>query len=58
MYELIKTFKGYHIRKPDGRFYLYVSKVYNGKYTWVTDHTYAKHFSLNTAKKHVEKLRQ
>lgn len=56
-YELIPTFRGYEIRKLDGKFYLYVSKVYNGKYTWVRDYTYAKHFSLKTAQKHVERLK-
>lgn len=56
-YEIIPTHQGYEIRKPDGKFRLYVSKVYNGKYSWVTDYTYAKKFSLKTAQKHVEILK-
>lgn len=56
-YELIPTFRGYEIRKPDGKFYLYVSKVCNGKYTWVSDYTYAKHFSLKVAQKHIDILK-
>jgi len=55
-YELVPTHKGYEIRKPNGKFYLYVSKVYDGKYEWVSDYTYAKHFSLKTAKKHLKIL--
>lgn len=56
-YEMIPTFRGYEIRKPNGKFWLYVSKVYNGEYEWVSDYTYAKHFSLNTTKKHIKKLK-
>lgn len=56
-YEILETHQGCEIRKPNGKFWLYVSKVYNGSYTWVTDYTYAKHFSKKTAKKHVEILK-
>lgn len=59
-YELIQTYKGYHIRKPNphNKFYLYVASVYKGNYKWVTDHSHAKHFSLETAKKHIEILKK
>ncbi len=57
-YELVSTFQGYKIRKLYGKFWLYVSKVYNGEYTWTTDYTYAKPFALKTAKRHIEKLRR
>ena len=56
MYEIIPTFNGYEIRKQNGNFYLYASKVYKGKYMWTTDHTYAKKFSLKNAEKHIEIL--
>lgn len=55
-YEIIPTHQGYEIRKPNGKFWLYISKVYNGEYTWVTDYTYAKNFGLKTAQKHVKTL--
>ena len=58
IYEIIPTHRGYEIRKPNGKFWLYVSKVYGGKYEWVTDYTYAKRFSLKTAKKHIERLKE
>ena len=57
-YEIIPTHRGYEIRKPNGKFWLYVSKVYGGKYEWVTDYIYAKHFSLKTAEKHVKRLKE
>ena len=57
-YELVKTFMGYEIRKPDGKFFLYVKKVYKGKYTWCSDYTYAKKFSLKIAKKHIERFKE
>ena len=56
-YEMLHTYKGYEIRKPNGKFWLYVYKVYNGKYEWVSDYLYAKHFSLKTAQKHIKKLK-
>ena len=56
--EIIPTHRGYEIRKQNGKFWLYVSKVYGGKYDWVTDYTYAKHFSLKTAEKHVKRLKE
>lgn len=58
MYELDYTYRGYMIRKPNphGKFYLYVSGYYKGKYKWTTDFTYAKHYSLKTAKKHLNNL--
>ena len=56
-YELIQTHKGYTIRKPQGKFYLYVSKEHKNEYTWVTDHTYAKKFKLETALRHIEILK-
>ncbi len=58
IYELIPTYRGYEIRKLNGKFWLYISKIYNGKYEWVTDYTYAKHFSLKTAQKHIEILKK
>lgn len=57
-YEIVKTFQGYQISKPYGRFNLYIAKVCKGRYEWVTDHTYAKHFSLKTVIKHVEILKR
>lgn len=58
MYELDYTHHGYMIKKPNpnGKFFLYVSGYYKGKYKWTTDHTYAKHYSLETAKKHLNNL--
>lgn len=56
-YEILETHQGYEIRKPNGKFWLYLFKVYNGKYEWVTDYTHAKHFSLKTAQRHVEILK-
>lgn len=55
-YEFYKTFKGYEIRKHNGKYWVYLSKVYKGQYTWVRDYTYAKHFSVKTAKKHIRIL--
>ena len=57
---LVKTFKGYAIcaiQKQYARL-VYVEKVYKSKYTWVTDHTYAKTWSETTAKKHLAKIRE
>lgn len=57
---LVKTFKGYAIcavQKRHNR-HVYVEKVYKGKYSWVTDHTYAKSWSETTAKKHLAKIRE
>lgn len=58
MYELEHTYCGYSIKKPNphGKFYLYVSNYYKGKYKWTTDYTYAKYFSLKTATKHLNNL--
>lgn len=56
-YEIYNTFRGYVIRKPNGKFWLYLSKVYKGKHIWMDDHTYAKHFTLQTAQKHIEMLK-
>lgn len=58
MYELDYKYRGYMIRQPNpnGKFYLYVSGYYKGKYKWTTDFTYAKHYSLETAKKHLQSL--
>ena len=55
-YEIIGTYMGCIIRQPYGKFWLYLSNVYKGKYKWVTDHSSAKHFSLKTAQKHIEIL--
>lgn len=55
-YEIIEKNTGYIIRKPYGKFWLYLSSVCKGKYKWVTDYTSAKYFSLKTAKKHIEIL--
>lgn len=59
-YEILSGWRGCVIRKPNpaGKFYLYVSTVYKGKYTWITDHAFAKHFSQKTAEKHVAILKQ
>lgn len=57
-YEIIPTFRGYKIRKPHGKHYLYVSKVYKGKYNFVTDHAHAKTFNIKTAKKHLKILQE
>lgn len=60
MYSLDYTWQGYSIKKPNphGKFYLYVSGYYKGKYKFTTDHLYAKHYSLETAKKHLENLEE
>lgn len=61
MVEMIKTFQGYELRKPDLRIgkdhFLYVSKVKkDGTYEWTMDFTYERHFSEMVAKKHMEIL--
>lgn len=34
----------------------YLKKAYNGEYDWTRDSTYAKHFSVKTARKHIANL--
>ena len=50
-YEIIGTYMGYCIRTPNGKFWLYLSSIYKGKYKWATDHTSAKPFSLKNCTK-------
>jgi len=52
--ELIKVYDGYIIGKKG----LYIAGYRAGKYKLVTDHTYAKHYSLRTAKKIFGKLKK
>ena len=56
-YKLYKTFHGYAIAKSCGKWNVYVSNYYGGRFSWVTDHSHAKHFTLEIAKKHVKTLR-
>lgn len=56
--ETYETWRGWDVRKFENGRWHYVSKVYNGNYSFVTDHTYAKKFSEKSAKKHAEILRQ
>ena len=50
--------KGYHIKDKDGRGRtIYVSGIKNGKYTWVTDYTYAKLYNKGTAEKHIKAIK-
>lgn len=49
MWQLIKTYRGYKIRRPHKRGYLYVSNYDAGKFEYVLDYTYAKTFTERTA---------
>lgn len=56
MIEIYKTHKGWNIRKREGKRWMYVAGTNKGKYSFVTDYTYAKTFSEDTARKHMETL--
>ena len=43
-------------KTPNSKFPYYVSNYRNGEYTWVHDYLYAKHFSKQTAERHVKEL--
>lgn len=43
-----KVYDGYIVKAGNK----YISDYRNGKYTYTTDYTYAKHYTLKTAKKH------
>lgn len=52
MIEILQTWQGYQIRQKVNSGWIYVSKVYKGKYTFVRDYLYAKNFTKRTAEKH------
>ena len=55
-YKLDKTYRGFQIVKNDGKCNWYLKNVYNGKYYWVRDYLYGKHYSLRVARQHINKL--
>lgn len=58
IYSIEHTHLGYEVRRktPGQRCHEYVSAFRNGEYTWRTDYLYAKHYSFDTAVKHVLEL--
>lgn len=56
--EIIKTYKGFEVRKRVGSRWMYLSGYRNGCYYWVEDYLYAKHYSRQTAEKHVAELKK
>lgn len=59
MWEKIKTWNGYKIRKQHGKVtYVYVKSCRNGNYTYSLDYLYGKAFSEKTADKHLKELNQ
>lgn len=56
--EIIETYRGFEVRylEPSMNRYWYIESVYRGQYKWVSDYTYAKHFTRKTAEKHVAVL--
>jgi len=56
---ICETWKGYEIsrEKPGHNFPVYVKSIRKGKVTWTTDYTYAAHYSLKTATKHDNNIR-
>ena len=58
IYSINSTCLGYEIerKRPDYKFHEYVSMFRNGEYTWCSDSLYAKHYSFDTAVKHVLEL--
>ena len=50
--ELIKVFDGFMVKIGKN----YISSYKNGKYTFTTDYTYARHYSKNTALVHINRL--
>lgn len=57
-YEYYKTFRGFVLRRKKAgcRFWEYMRGYKNGVYSWVSDHTYARHMSLKTVEKHYQEL--
>lgn len=57
--EYYKTVKGYAIRVYDKEYKrnLYVKSYRNGHFSLVTDYTFAKGYTLKTAKKHAQTLK-
>lgn len=57
-YHIYNTWRGCEIAKtvPGGCRNLYLGNYRLGKYEWVYDYTYAKHFSRKTALKHIYEL--
>lgn len=56
MWELVKTYKGYKIRKQQKNGYIYVSSYNAGKYEYVLDYTYAKTFTERAALNRLKEL--
>ena len=58
IYSIEHTHLGYEVRRrtPGQRCHEYVSCFRKGEYTWHSDSLYAKHYSFDTAVKHVLEL--
>lgn len=52
MVEIYETWQGWQVRQGTKDRWRYVSKVYNGQYTFNRDYLYAKNFTEKAAKKH------
>lgn len=52
--ELIKVYDGYTVKVNN----LYINGSYGDKYFFTTDYTYAKHYSLKTATKHLNRIKR
>ena len=56
-YDTYRTFKGWEIRKTDeNNKHSWLKSVYKGKYTFVSDYLYAKHYTEKTARAIVKLL--
>ena len=58
MFEIERHYDGYVVKEPGRIVSLYVLNYRNGKYTYCTDHAYAKVFTIKTAKKHKDALNE
>lgn len=58
MIEIYETWQGWQIRQKTNAGWIYVNKIYKGKYTFVRDYLYAKNFTKQTATKHKKILEE
>ena len=58
MYELQRVFNGYIIARPGKKWQRnrYIKNIANGRAWIVTDHAHARHYSKETAEKHLKAL--